>query len=248
MKNALKSQLKNGKVAFGVMVGIGSPEVPYALGDLGLDWIAFDTQHTVIDTQTIPAMIQAMSYSETVPIVRVLSNDLGVINKALDLGAQAVIVPLINTREQAEKAVRSARYCSGLRSWGGRASIRDPDYAATADSEIMVIPQIETELALKNIEAIISTDGIEAVFCGPFDLSMSLHIFREFDSPAFQKAVELIVSTCEDHGVAPGLLAPVGSVDVAIKYGFKIISLGGDLPILTQSIANMLKAARTISD
>jgi len=233
---------------FGVIVGIGSPEVPYALGDLGLDWIAFDTQHTVIDTQTIPVMIQAMSYSKTVPIVRVLSNNLGLINKALDVGAQAVIVPLVNTREEAEKAVRSARYAPpGLRSWGGRASLRDADYATTADAEIMIIPQIETELALKNIEEIVSTDGIEAVFCGPFDLSMSLHIFRKFDNPAFQKAVELIVSTCEDHGVAPGLLAPIGSVDVAVKYGFKMISLGGDLPILTESIASMLKTARKIN-
>lgn len=210
-----------------------------------MDWIAFDTQHAVLDTQTIPVMIQAMSYSKTVPIVRVSSNDLGLINKALDVGAQAVIVPLVNTREEAERAVRSARYASpGLRSWGGRASLRDADYATTADSEIMIIPQIETELALKNIEDIVSTGGIEAVFCGPFHLSMSLHIFRKFDSPAFQKAVELIVSTCEDHGVASGLLAPIGPVDVAVKYGFRIISLGGDLPILTQGITSILKTAR----
>jgi 2-keto-3-deoxy-L-rhamnonate aldolase RhmA len=247
LKNLLKSQLKNHKVAFGVMIGIPSPEVSYALGNLGLDWIAFDTQHTVLDTQTVSAMIQSMSYSKTVPIVRVLSNDLGLINKALDVGAQAVIIPLVNTREDTEKAVRSARYTSpGLRSWGGRASIRDPDYAATADSEIMVIPQIETELALRNIEEIVSTDGIEAIFCGPFDLSMSLHTFRKFDSPAFRKAVELIVSTCESNDVAPGLLAPIGPVDVALNYGFRVISLGGDLPILTQAIATSLENARSI--
>jgi len=248
LKNTLKSKLHDGKPQFGVTVGIGSPEVPYALGDIGLDWISFDTQHTVLDIQTVAVMIQAMSYSKTVPIVRVASNSLDAINKALDLGARAVIVPLVNTKEEAEKAVRSARYTPpGLRSWGGRAALRDEDYAATADAEVMIIPQIETESALKNIEDIVTTDGVEAVFCGPFDLSMSLHVFRKFDSPTFERAVNLIVSKCEDHGVAPGLLAPIGPVDLAIKYGFRLICLGSDLPILTQTITTMLQTARKVA-
>lgn len=246
MRNELKAQLKRGKVAFGLLLGIGSPEVPYALGDVGLDWIAFDTQHTILDLQTIAGMIQAMSYSKTVPVVRVQSNDLGLINKALDIGAQAVVVPLVNTRDDAEKAVCSSKYKPpGLRSYGGRASLRDPDYVSTADSEIMVIPQVETELALRNVEEIVTTDGIDAVFCGPFDLSISLGVFRQFDSPIFEKAVEVIVSTCEAHGVAPGLLAPAGPVERSIQQGFKLISLGGDLGILTHGVVDSLKSARS---
>ena len=103
MRNRLKSQLKNGQVTFGVTLGISSPEVPYALGDLGLDWLNFDIQHSVLDTQTVAGMIQALGSTETVPIVRVVSNDLGRINKALDVGAQAVIVPLVNTRVQRQR-------------------------------------------------------------------------------------------------------------------------------------------------
>src|SRR5208283_4056992 len=110
MQNTLKSQLKDGKTTFGVTVGIGSPEVPYVLGNLGLDWVNFDTQHSVLNDSAISQMIQALGHSKTVPIIRVLSNELGQINKALDMGAQAVIVPMINTRAEAEKAVRSARY------------------------------------------------------------------------------------------------------------------------------------------
>jgi len=245
LRNRLRAQLKDAQVKFGLNLGIDSCEVPYSLGELGLDWINFDTQHTILDTRAIASMIQAMSYSNTVPIIRVLSNDLGLINKALDIGAQAVIVPMVNSREEAERAVQSAKYKSpGLRSWGARAALRDPDYAATADSEIMVIPQIETELALKNIEEIITTDGIDAVFCGPSDLSMSLGVFGKYDDPSFQRAVELIVSTCEAHGVTPGLLAPTGNVGKSIQQGFKMISLGSDLLILKQSIANILKSAR----
>jgi 4-hydroxy-2-oxoheptanedioate aldolase len=86
MQNTLKSQLKDGKTTFGITITIGSPEVPYALGDLGLDWVNFDTQHSVLDSKMAADMIQALGNSTNVPIVRVLSNDLGLINKALDMG------------------------------------------------------------------------------------------------------------------------------------------------------------------
>jgi 2-keto-3-deoxy-L-rhamnonate aldolase RhmA len=244
----LKSRLSRGQVTFGVTIGIASPEVPYALGGISLDWIHFDLQHGVLDIQTTAAMIQAMSYSQSVPIVRVPSNDLSVINKALDVGAQAIVVPLVNSAEDAEKAVQSSMYPpSGTRSWGQRASLRDPEYAATANEEIMVIPQIETELALRNLEHIVSTEGVDAVFCGPYDLSMSLGVFRQFDSPGFAKALESIVSTCEAHGVAPGILAPIGLPERAIDRGFRLISLGGDLPMLTGSVVEALKNARNAS-
>ena len=121
---------------------------------------------------------------------------------------------------------------------------RDPDYATTADDEIMVIPQIETALALQNLEEIVTTDGVDAVFCGPYDLSMSLGVFRQFENPTFQRAVESFVSACEAHGVAPGLLAPIGPVQKNIERGFKMISLGGDLPLLIQTIGDALKLAR----
>ena len=250
MHNALKLQLQRNEITFGVNVGIGNPEVSEALGKLGLDWINFDMQHTSLDTETVQAMIQAMSYSKTVPIVRVISNDLGLINRALDIGAHAVIVPLVNSREDAERAVRSSMYPpKGIRSWGPRRPIlRDPDYANTANDEIMVMPQIETERALKNLEEIICTEGINAAFVGPMDLSMSLGVFQQFDSPEFLRAAERFVSICNAHGIAPGLLAPAGPVERNIQQGFKLITLGGDLTILTKSIADLLKSTRGIVD
>ena len=242
----MRSQLKRGQPAFGITVSIGSPEVSYSLANVGLDWINFDMQHGVLDVETVATMIQAMSYSQTVPIIRVPSNELGIINKALDFGAHAVIIPLVNCREDAEKAVRSSRYSpKGTRSWGQRAAMRDPDYATTADSEIMVIPQIETELAVRSLEEIVTTDGIEAVFCGPYDLSMSLNVFGQFENAKFLKALESILSTCKAHDVAPGLLAPIGSIERTVEQGFKLISLGGDLPMLTGSVTKALEKARS---
>jgi 2-keto-3-deoxy-L-rhamnonate aldolase RhmA len=248
LQNILRSQLHQGKATFGVTVGIGHPEVSYALGNIGLDWINFDMQHGVLGVETLTAMIQAMSYSKTVPIVRVPSNDLAIINNALDFGAHGVIVPLVNCREEAEKAVRSSRYTpKGTRSWAQRATQGDPDYAASANVELMVIPQIETDTALHNLEEIVCTDGIEAVFCGPYDLSMSLGIFRQFDNPKFMKALDSIVSTCRAHDVFPGLLAPVGSVESNLRLGFKLISLGGDLSMLKEGASKALETARNAS-
>lgn len=250
LQNVLKSKLKRGEVTFGVTLGIGSPEVSEALGNLGLDHIMFDMQHTSLDTETVQTMIQAISYSQSVPMVRVISNDLGLINRALDIGAHAVIVPLVNSREDAEKAVRASKYApEGIRSYGPRRpQLRDPDYAETANAEVMIIPQVETELALQNLEDIVTTKGIDAVTVGPNDLSMSLGVFRQFESPKFLKAVEKIVSTCRAHNVFPGLLAPAGPVETSIQQGFKMIQLGGDLGLLAENVARILKNAKSMVD
>lgn len=247
MHNALKAKLRQKQVAFGVTAGIGSPEVSGALGAVGLDWIMFDTQHTPLGTETIHALIESMSYSQTAPIVRVVSNDSGLINKAFDIGAHAVVVPLVNSQEDAKRVVRASRYPpKGVRSWGPRGpSRRDAEYFATADAEVMVIPQVETELALDNLEDIVCTEGIEAVFVGPMDLSMSLGVFQQFDSPKFLRGIEKIVSTCKAHNVVPGILAPVGAVERNIKQGFGLISLGGDLALLAQNVAELVKKAKS---
>lgn len=249
LRNLLKEKLRRNEVTFGVTVGLGSSEVTEALANLGLDWIAVDLQHTSLDTEKLEVMLQAMSYSQCTPVVRVVSNDLGLINRALDMGAHATIIPIVNTREDAEKAVQASLYApKGIRSWAPRRpALRDPDYAATADAQVMAIPQIETELSLRNLEDIVTTDGIEAVFVGPYDLSMSLGIFRRFEDPKYLKAVEKVVSSCEAHDVAPGLLAPTGPVEGMIQQGFKLISLGGDLGMLIQTVAETLRNAKNIA-
>ena len=249
LRNVLRTRLRNGETVFGINYSIGSPEVSEAIGNLGFDWVNFDMQHTQMATETVQTLIQVMSYSQTTPIVRVVSNDLGLINRALDIGGHAVIVPLVNSREDAERAIRFSRYPpKGLRSWGPtRPLLRDPDYAATADSEVMVIPQIETEMGLNNLEAIVCTEGIEAVFLGPMDLSMSLGVFRNFDSPKYLKASETIVSICSAHGVFPGLLAPAGPLERSIEQGFRLICLGRDLPMMVDSFSRLLKNAKGLA-
>jgi len=246
LHNELRAKLGRDEVTFGVTVGLGSLEVSETLGNLGLDYITFDMQHTSLDAEKTQAMIQAISYSPTVPIVRVISNDLGPINKGLDIGGYGVIIPLVNTKDEAEKAVRAGKYPpEGIRSWGPRrVALRDSEYTKTANAEVMIIPQVETEVALKNIEDIVSTDGVDAIFVGPNDLSISLGIFREYDNPKFLRAVEKIISACEAHDVSPGLLAPAGPIERIIQQGFKMIQLGSDLDLLTEHAKRTLENAR----
>ncbi|MEM2111182.1 MAG: aldolase/citrate lyase family protein [Candidatus Bathyarchaeia archaeon] len=248
MKNILKRILRQGKVALGVTVSIGHPDITDILGTVGFDFINFDTQHTPLSIETVQSMMQAMSYSQTTPIVRVQWNDFAMINRALDIGAHGIIVPFVNTKEDAIRALQYATFPpKGLRSYGPRrAMLRDPEYMDTTDEEIIIIPQIETKEALDNVESILSVEGIEAFFVGPYDLSKSLGVFAQWDNPIFEKALEKILNVAEKSGTAPGMLALTEDVEKTIERGFKLINVGGDANFLKEAANTMLKRARAV--
>jgi 2-keto-3-deoxy-L-rhamnonate aldolase RhmA len=244
----LKRILRQDKVAFGITVSIGHPDITDVLGAIGFDFINFDTQHTPLSIETVQSMMQAMSYSQTTPIVRVQWNDFAMINRALDIGAHGIIVPFVNTKEDLIKALQYATFPpKGLRSYGPRrAMLRDPDYMNTADEEILVMPQIETKQALDNVESILSVEGIEAFFVGPYDLSKSLGVFAQWNSPVFEKALEKVLDAAENSGTSPGMLILFEDVEKTIKRGFKLINIGGDVSFLKEAANNMLKRAKAV--
>jgi len=247
LKNRLKEILRRGEVAFGATVSIGHPDVAEILGKVGFDYINFDTQHTPLSIETVQNLMQAMSYSQTTPIIRVQWNDISMINRALDIGAHGVIVPFINTKEDVATALQYATFPPrGLRSYGPRrAVLRDPEYVATADEEILLLPQIETKEALENVEDIISVDGVEAFFVGPYDLSRSLGVFTQWKHPVFEKALDKILKAAEKSGATPGLLAPIEEVEKTVERGFRLVNIGGDIAFLTQAATAALQRARS---
>jgi len=246
LKNRLKEILRRGKVALGITLTIGHPDIADILGKIGFDYINFDTQHAPLNIETVQSMMQAMSYSETTPIVRVQWNDFAMINRALDIGAHGVIIPFVNTEEDVVKALQAATYPpKGMRSYGPRRAImRDPEYMATADEEILLMPQIETKEAIDNVEGILSVDGIEAFFVGPYDLSRALSVFTQWEHPTFGKALEKIIEAADNSGTKAGMLAPIEDVGKTIKRGFKLINIGGDIAYLTQAATTSLQKAR----
>ena len=246
MKNKLKEILERGEVALGVSVSIGHPDIAEIIGKIGFDFIHFDTQHTPLSIETVQSMMQAMSYSQSTPIVRVQWNNISMINRALDIGAHGVVVPFVNTKEDAIRALQYSTFPpKGVRSYGPRrAMLRDPEYMATCDEEILVIPQIETKEALDNVEDILSVDGIEACFIGPYDLSRSLGVFTQWKNPIFEKAIEKVLRAAEKTGTTPGMLALTEDALKTIERGFRLINLGGDTNFLAEGASSVLKKAR----
>jgi 4-hydroxy-2-oxoheptanedioate aldolase len=213
-----------------------------------VDYVCIDTQHGVIDYQQSAMMIQAIDLAGGNPIVRVPWNEPGIIGKSLDAGAHGVIVPMVNTREQAEAVVRSARYVpDGSRSWGPvMAGMRHSDNRAWAAEHIAVIPMIETAEAISNLDDILSVPGVDAIYVGPADLAISLGLdaYGNDDNPIFTDALATIVAGCQRHGVVPGIHATGPQTPVRRAQGFRMITVTSDALAMRAGYASELAAAR----
>ena len=231
MRNELKRRLKAGAQVYGIWVTIESPLVTELLSDLGFDYFVFDTEHSPLDIYHAQTLMQAMRPMGTTPIVRVWWNDLVAIKRALDIGAYGVVVPWVNTKEQAEMAVKACRYApEGLRGCGPRrAALFDPDYLHTANDEILIIAQIETKQAVENIEEILSVEGIDVSYIGPADLSASHGHLGNMSHPDVQKAIDRVFDASEAAGVAKGVHLGSGKTILdRVEQGYNLITVGSD--------------------
>jgi 4-hydroxy-2-oxoheptanedioate aldolase len=214
----------------------------------GFDWLCVDMQHGSIDYQVAIGMLQAISTTDTVPIVRVPWNEPGIIMKTMDAGAYGVIVPMVNSRAEAEAAVGACRYApEGYRSYGpGRVVLyAGPDYFANANRTVLCICMIETREAIENAEEIISTPGVDAIYIGPSDLSVSLGLppASDHDAPEFARAIDKVLALCKQYGVIAG--AHCGTTDVAkkrIAQGFRFVQVADDAGALMRSSLASLAA------
>ncbi|MEZ4502057.1 MAG: aldolase/citrate lyase family protein [Dehalococcoidia bacterium] len=217
------------------------------------DWLCVDMQHGLIDFADSVHMLQAISTTDTVPFVRVPWNDPATIMRALDAGAYGVIVPLVNNRWDAERAVSACRYPPvGQRSSGpARATMYGgADYQDWANEEVACIVMIETTEALHNLDAILSTPGVDAAYIGPSDLAYAIGVKPTGDNhdPKHAETVEMILAKCREHGVAPGV--HTGSVEFTTKYlemGFQLVMLGADRVFMQRQAAGDLREAREAS-
>ncbi|HEV8575062.1 MAG TPA: aldolase/citrate lyase family protein [Dehalococcoidia bacterium] len=250
-ENRVKRMWEAGQAALGGWLTVPSSFSAEVFAHAGFDWITVDMQHGMIDYQTAVTMLQAISTTETVPFVRVPWNEPGIIMKSLDAGAYGVVIPMINSRAEAEAAVSACRYAPrGVRSYGPvRAAIYGGrDYYAHADDEVACIVMIETKEAVERIDDILSVPGIDAVYVGPSDLSVSLGLAPAYDHEkgVFVDAIERIVSSCQGHNVVPGIHA--GGPTVArkrIEQGFLMVEMCDDAGSMARSAAADLKALRS---
>lgn len=248
-ENRLKRLWQEGQPALGGWLMLPSSFSAEVFAHVGFDWLNVDMQHGLIDYQCALGMLQAISTTPTVPLVRVPWNEPGIIMKSLDAGAYGVIVPMVNSRAEAEAAVAACRYPPrGIRSYGPvrAAYYAGSDYFAQADQEVCCIPMIETKQALENLDDILSTPGIDAVYVGPADLSVSLGLppASDHEEPVFVEALERILAACRRHNVVPGIAGNVTTAPKRIEQGFLMVEVCNDARALARTAAADLREVR----
>ena len=248
--NRLRQLWADDKPAVNGWLAIPSGFSAEVMAHQGWDSLTIDMQHGVIDYAALLPMLQAISTTATVPIVRVPWLEPGILMKTLDAGAYGVICPMINTHEDAQKLVAYTHYApQGTRSFGPiRATLYGgADYPQHANQTIVTFAMIETAQALDNLDGILSVEGLDAIYIGPSDLSLSLGCRPVFDDvdPKAQQAIEHIVARAKAHGVVAGIHN--GRADVARKrvdLGFRFVTLGSDARMLAAGSQDLLNAMR----
>jgi 4-hydroxy-2-oxoheptanedioate aldolase len=216
----------------------------------GCDWLCLDAQHGQIDESAMRLMIQAAAINDTPVVVRVPWNEPGVIMRALDAGAEGVIVPMVNTAAEAQRAAGACRYPPlGYRSWGPvRSSLAQPDFSpATGNERTICLVMIETVEAFSNLDAILDEPGHDGVMVGPSDLAISHSGSSEAAgrSPRDVEMIEEIAQQCSRRGLIAGISC--ASSDDALRWqsaGYTFIGLASDAVLLGQGMSRELVAAR----
>ncbi len=239
--------IRSGNVAIGSWISNPSTINAEIMAAAGFDYVGIDTQHGAIDYSTMLPMLQVLSLGSATPIVRVPSCDSGHIGKALDAGARAVIVPMVNDRETCERALSYTRYSpDGERSFGPTRAVlvEGDDYFDYAADQISLIPMIETAEAMANIDDILSVPGVEAIYVGPNDLSISLGIKPNTADPRLDEAMVEIVAGCRRNGVVPGVHASAALCAKRIEQGFGMVTVSADVVALRKQVGEDLATAR----
>ena len=229
--NVVKNLLKSGQTVIGATA---SPSGDMAvLADSGLDFLLFDTQHAPVEIKQLYPSIQAMRGKKAAPIVRVSANNADLICFALDAGARGIIVPMVNTKEEAVAMVRACKYFplgdrsnSGVRGeWGESEDYRG--YLDMVNEELLIIPMIETLEAIGNIDEILSVPGIDVLLVGPSDLSIQLGVPLDYPSDTYQQGLAQIAEACKRHGVVPGMyfIPPAMDPNSFVEKGFKFFTV-----------------------
>ncbi|MBK9738492.1 MAG: hypothetical protein IPO93_03030 [Actinobacteria bacterium] len=234
--------------ALGAWLFLREPLTAESAARMGYDYVCIDLQHGYASQVDALAMIQAAASAGTIPVVRVAWNDPTSIGHSLDAGALAVIVPMVNNAEQAARAVAACRYApEGIRSFGALAALDrySGDYVQQANAAVCCIPMIETIEAVDNLDEILSVPGIDGIYVGPVDLSLTLGLppLTAHDDPLFTDAIDRILDACRRHGIVAGIHADADLTQKWTAAGFRMITVGYDrTPMLAGMKADLLKA------
>jgi 4-hydroxy-2-oxoheptanedioate aldolase len=249
--NHVRRRLAAGEPSIGTWLSLPSPEAAEYVSRVGFDWLVVDAEHNPVDIRTLAAMFAAMANSATAPMVRIPWNAPEHFKRVLDAGAWGVVVPMVNSREEAERAVDACRYVpqGGRSVGGGRHALSFGTDASTyfnnANDEVLLVLQIEHIDGVNNADEILSVPGVDACFIGPNDLAASmglgLGVPLESDHPELSAAIAQIREACVRHGVAPGVhCSHADGVNQRIAEGFRFCAMASELRYTLVGLGNDL--------
>ncbi|WP_027350293.1 HpcH/HpaI aldolase family protein [Halotalea alkalilenta] len=241
--NAFKTALAQGEPMLGCWAGMAQAYPCEIMATAGFEWLLLDGEHAPNTVPSMLAQLQALAaYPDCAPVVRTVNHDPALIKQLLDIGAQTLMVPMVDTFEQAQALVRAMRYPPrGIRGVGGglaRATRWDgvEDYFAQAERELCLIVQIESATGVDNVEAIAAADGVDAVFVGPADLSVSLGHPLEPNHPQVQRKIRQAIQAIHAAGKPSGILAPrEEDAKRYLEWGCTFVAIGIDISLLRQA-------------
>ncbi|MBM9595709.1 HpcH/HpaI aldolase family protein [Roseitranquillus sediminis] len=249
--NPLKQALEERRLQIGLWLAMASPVAAEIAAHAGFDWCLIDAEHGPNELTSILSQLHAMNGAPAHPVVRVPIGEARILKQVLDLGVQSLLVPMVDTSEEAARMVRAVRYPPrGVRGVGAglaRASgySRLAEYAVTADAQVCLLVQAESRRAIENIDAIAATEGVDGVFIGPADLSADMGHPNRPDAPEVVEAIDHAISRIRAADKAAGIVTfePERIGDYA-RQGVTFLGVGGDTIALARALAGLAAIAR----
>jgi len=235
--NHFKHALKAGKPQIGIWSSLCSHIVADVLSNSGFDWVLLDTEHSPNELPMVQQQLHAMQGGTANPVVRVAWNDMVMIKRFLDIGAQSLLLPYVQTVEEAKNAVISMNYPQkGMRGVAGGARAqgygRIKDYHKKAAGELCLLVQVETRKAMASIDAIAEVEGVDGVFIGPNDLSADMGYLGNWQHPEVWKVMEDAAKRIRKAGKAPGILVGEADGQRCLDMGYLFVAVGSDNGLL----------------
>lgn len=251
--NQVKQTLRQGGVSIGTFVfEFSTTGIGRLAAGAGAEFVVYDMEHTAWSIETIRLLTATTRAADTAPMVRIPATQYHFIARVLDMGAMGIMAPMVESVEQAETLVRSAKYPPQGRR-GAAFSVAHDDYSSgdivekieSANRETLLIAQIESAAGLERVDEIAAVEGIDVLWIGHFDLTNSLGIPGQFDHPRYREAVAEVIQCCRRRDKAPGIMADNGEAGKALlDQGFRMLACGGDLWLYQAALRHGVSALR----
>ena len=257
MLNRLKKAIVEKGCAIGTFLGVSTPSIVEIMGYTGLDFVVIDTEHGPYDAMPVGDLIRAADAKGLSPLVRVADVTHKEIQRAADSGAEGIIIPCLSKIDDFKKAVDLCKYAPlgnrGFIKARGSGFGNEPwatgtleDYMQSSNEKVLLLPQCETGEALADIEAIAAIDGIDGIFIGPFDLSISMGIPGQFDAPVFRQAIDRVLTACKNAGkLCMIFTSSAAEAKACISRGFDAVANNIDSAMFLQVYKKMVKDIRS---